>query len=388
MKNKICVVTGSRADYGLLYPLLKEIEGSNKFCLQLVVAGAHLSPQFGSTYKEIIKDGFKITARVPMLAAGDSEVAITRSVSSGLLKFADTFKSLKPKFVLLLGDRFEVLAAAIAAFLQRIPIVHLHGGELTEGLIDDAIRHNVTKMSFLHFVSMEAYRRRVIQLGESPDRVFTVGALGLDNIRTMPFSSRAELEKRLKMSFGSKSVMVTFHPVTLNDKKMVIKDFKEILEALNNFKDLTVIFTRPNADMNNRPITEMINAYVHEHPKSSYCFTSMGRTDYLSVLKIVDAVAGNSSSGIIEFPSFGKPTVDIGDRQRGRVKAKTVISCQSDSQEITRALKKALSDGFRQECRKFKNPYGDGHAAKRILKILTKYSDKTVDIKKRFYDLG
>jgi len=322
-----------------------------------------------------------------MPLSSDSELAITKSVGSGVIGFAEAFNQLKPELVLLLGDRFEAYSSAIAAFLARLPIAHLYGGELTEGLIDDAIRHSITKMSLLHFVSTEKYRQRVIQLGEAPNKVFLVGALGIDNIKRTRFIPKVQLENELKFKLGNRTAIVTFHPVTLKDRASTKRQFKELLGALVRFKDLKVIFTKPNADMNGKVISRMIDSYVKTHPSNTVAFTSMGRVAYLSALKYVDVMIGNSSSGIIEFPSFGKPTIDIGERQQGRVRAASVISCAPKEEEVVRALEKSFSRDFRKLCRNVKNPYGKGDAANRIMKILKQELNKKLEVQKAFYDL-
>ncbi len=386
MKVKICIVSGSRADYGLFYPLLKTIGKERKFAVQIAVTGAHLSSLFGSTYREIQKDGFRIDKKVIMplskCAAGD----IAKSISVGLAGFFSAFSELKPDLVILLGDRFETLSAAIAAFVSRIPIAHINGGEITEGAMDDAFRHSITKMSLLHFTSNEEYRRRVIQLGELPERVFTVGALGADNIRKLKLIPKKELEKELGFKFTGKIILTTFHPVTLENNSARIQ-FEELLKALDTFKHVKVIFTKPNADVGGSIIMRLIDDYVRKNCGRAESYASLGRMKYLSLIKYVDVVAGNSSSGIIEVPYFGKPTVNIGDRQKGRVKARSVIDCKPEREAIKRAIARALSDRFRILCRDTENPYGDGKAAERITRILKKEVSGIKNLKKRFYSI-
>ncbi|KNZ70108.1 UDP-N-acetyl-D-glucosamine 2-epimerase [Thermincola ferriacetica] len=385
-KKKVCIVTGTRAEYGLFYPLMQEILSDGTLALQICVTGMHLSPEFGLTYKEIEKNGFKIDEKVEMLLSSDSEVGVAKSIGLGIIGFADTFQRLNPDLVILLGDRFETMAAAMAAFVAKIPIAHLYGGELTEGAIDDAIRHSITKMSILHFVSTEEYRRRVIQLGEEPGRVFTVGALGIDNIRTLKLIDRNELEKEINFKLGRRSVLVTFHPVTL-EHHSAAEQFLELLKALDYFSDLKIIFTRPNADPDGRVINRLIDGYVGSHPGKAIALTSMGQLKYLSAIRHVDAVVGNSSSGIIEVPSFGKPTVNIGDRQRGRVKAESVIDCEPQAEKIIEAMEKAFSPEFATFSRKVRNPYGEGNSAARIVKILKDSLESVNGLKKKFYDI-
>ena len=385
-KKKICIVTGTRAEYGLFYPLLKRLKNDATFDLQIVATGMHLSPEFGMTYQEIEEDGFDINEKVEMLLSSDTEVGISKSIGIGMLSFADVFERLKPDLLIVLGDRFETFAAALSAFIAKIPIAHLHGGELTEGVIDDALRHCITKMSCFHFTSTEKYRKRVIQLGESPDRVFNVGAIGLDNINETELLQKEELENRLCFKFNGKTALVTFHPVTLENHSSE-KQFKELLHALEDMKELKIIFTKPNADTDGRVIIELINKYGKSKPGKAISFSSMGRLNYLSAMKYVDVVIGNSSSGIIEFPSFGKATVNIGERQTGRIKAESIIDCRPVKGDIDAAIKKALSDDFRSLCKNVKNPYGKAGTAERIVDILKSELSKTMNLKKSFFDM-
>ena len=386
-KKKVSIITGTRADYGLLYPLLKRLEKDEMFELQIIATGMHLSPEFGMTYREIEEDGFLINEKVEMLLSSDTQTAITKSVGIGIMSFADVFKRMKPDLLIVLGDRFETFAAAVSAFMAQIPIAHLHGGELTEGVIDDAFRHSITKMSYLHFTSAEEYRRRVIQLGESPERVFNAGALGLDNINKTELLSKEELESRLNFKFSGKTVLVTFHPATL-DRESSGEQFRELLNALDNIKELKVIFTKPNADADGRIIIKMIDEYVRANNEKAMSSKSLGKLNYLSAMKHADLVIGNSSSGIIEFPSFNKPTVNIGDRQRGRIKSQSIIDCRPRKDDIGAAIKKALSDDFRKVCEKTENPYGDGNSSERIVAILKKELMKPMDLKKSFFDMN
>ncbi|MFH1282265.1 MAG: UDP-N-acetylglucosamine 2-epimerase [bacterium] len=385
-QRKIAVVSGTRADYGILFPLLKKIKSKNEFLLQIVAAGMHLSPEFGLTFEQIEEDGFKIDEKVEMLLSSDTEVSIAKSTGLGMAGFGEAFERLKPDFLILLGDRFETLASAFAAFIARIPIAHIHGGEVTEGAFDDAIRHSVTKMSQLHFVSTELYRKRVIQLGEFPNRVFNVGALGIDNIKKMKLLTKSALERVLDFKFGKNTVLVTFHPVTLEDNTSE-KQFTELLKVLSSFKNLKIIFTKPNADTFGRIILKLIDNYVKKYSYKAKAFTSLGQLNYLSTVKYVDAVIGNSSSGIIEVPTFGVPTVNIGDRQKGRIRAESIIDCEPSNKTIKLAVKKALSREFKIRCGRVQNIYGDGNAAGKIYKILKKYVGKIKDTKKVFYDL-
>ena len=383
MKKKICVVTGSRAEYGLLYPLMKKIQQVKEFGLQIIATGMHLSPEFGLTYKEIEEDGFEISEKVEILLSADTPTSVNKSIGLGLIGFTDSLKRLSPDFVVLLGDRFESFSAAIAAFIMRIPIIHLYGGELTQGLIDEGIRHSITKLSYLHFVSTEVYRKRVIQLGESPERVFNVGALGLDNIKNLKLLEKDELERVLNYRLDKKTILLTFHPVTLENNTSE-KNFREILKALDQLKNYNIIFTKPNADTEGRIIAKLIDNYVLENPKRAIEFTSLGKLKYLSLMKYVDMIMGNSSSGIIEAPSFKKPTINIGDRQKGRVKAESVIDCEVNKESIIRAVKKAEQ----MDLSNIENPYGDGNASVRIIEILKKQVRKGINLKKEFYDIN
>jgi len=386
MKIKVCVITGSRAEYGLLYPLIKELKSLSLFDLKILVTGMHLSKKFGFTYKEIEADGFEIEEKIPILSSGDSAEDVAKAIGRGCAGFAKAFKKINPGMVIVLGDRFETFAAAIAAFIANIPLVHLYGGELTEGLIDDAIRHSITKMSCFHFVSTETYRKRVIQLGEDPKNVFTVGALGLDNIKTLKFFPKSELEKVLHFKLNKKTVLVTFNPLTL-EKKSSESQCRQLLAALNALKDIRVIFTRANADTEGRAIINLVEQFVKEHPDRAVSFISLGRIKYLSLMRCVDAVLGNSSSGIIETASFKKPTVNIGDRQRGRVRGANVIDCLPLKREIMSSLSQAFSDSFVQHCKQVTNLYGDGKAAKRIVRILKAKFKQKINLKKHFFDI-
>lgn len=361
--KKICVVTGSRAEYGLLKPIMEKIRDDKELQLSLVVTGMHLSPEFGLTYQEIESDGFRIDAKNEMLLSSDTPNGITKSLGLAVIGFADIFTEKEPDMLLILGDRFEIYAAAIAAMVHRIPISHMHGGELTEGAIDDAIRHSITKMSLLHFTSTEEYRRRVIQLGEEPDRVFNVGALGVENIHKMKLLSKEELEKRIGFTFNDKTLMVTFHPVTL-EEKTAEEQFENLLRVLEEHKDIKIIFTKANADTDGRIINQMIDKYIVEH-ENAIAFFSMGQLCYFSALRHCLAVIGNSSSGILEVPSFGIPTINIGNRQKGRVKAHTVIDCETSQNAIESALKKVLADGFKIE--DTANPYDKENTAMNIV---------------------
>ena len=384
MKRKICAVTGTRAEYGLLYFLLQGISRSADLELQLIVTGAHLSPEFGLTWREIEKDGFRIDKKVEMLLSADTPSSISKSMGLGLIGFADALNDLKPDMLILLGDRYELASAALAALVARVPIAHIHGGETTEGAIDEAIRHSITKMSWLHFVAAEEYGRRVIQMGEDPGRVHLVGGMGVDAIRKTKLLNKQDLQKSLGLRFGKKNLLITFHPVSL-ESGSAGRQFEELLMALDQLEDTHFIFTAPNADAEGRVISGLIDKFVSSHPKVAVQFVSLGRERYLSTLQFVDGVVGNSSSGLAEAPTFKTGTINIGDRQKGRLKAGSVIDCLPRRDSILEALNTLYSEDFRQRLAQTENPYGDGDAAEKIIKIL-----ETVRLpdepKKAFYE--
>ena len=384
--KEVCIVTGTRAEYGLLKPVIDKVHKSAELELQLVVTGMHLSTEFGLTYKEIEEDGYPITSKVEMLLGSDTPVGITKSMGVALIGFADCFDRNKPDIVVVLGDRYEMLVAASAAMIARIPIAHIHGGELTEGLIDEAIRHSITKMSHLHFTAAEEYRKRVIQLGEAPATVYNVGSLGVENAKTVHLIQRKELEDMLGIQFEFPTIMVTYHPVTL-ENATAKKQFEEILNIIDRHKEISVIFTKANADTDGRIINEMIDDYVNLNIDRCKGYTSLGQRKYLSALQYCDAVVGNSSSGIIEVPSFGIPTVNIGDRQRGRVRAESVIDCGNDRTQIEEALLKALSAEFRNKVANVRNPYEGKKTSEEIVKIIRKAVYDDIDLRKKFYDV-
>ncbi len=385
MKRKICIVTGSRAEYGLLYQLLKGIQKADALELQLVVTGAHLSPDFGNTYREIENDGFEIARKVEMLLSSDTPSAITKATGMGMMGFADAFEDLQPNILIVLGDRFEIMSAALAATFARIPIAHIHGGETTTGAFDEAIRHSITKMSYLHFVAADEYVKRVIQLGEDPNRVFLVGGMGIDNIVNTNLMNKQNLEEELGFSFGNNNLLVTYHPVTLENKTSEVQ-FGELLAALETLDNTHIIFTSPNADTDSLIISEMINDFVSKHSDSSTFFTSMGRTNYLSSLQFVDAVVGNSSSGLTEAPSFRIGTINIGDRQNGRLKADSVIECEPQNKSILSGINKLYSEDFQNNLKNVTSPYGKGSASEKILETLMTFEIPR-ELKKAFNDL-
>jgi len=381
--KKVCVVTGTRAEYGLLRFVMSGIKKSSKLELQIIVTGMHLSPEFGLTFSEVEKDGFCIDKKVEMLVSSDTPIGITNSMGLGLVGCANALENLKPDLLLVLGDRFEIFSAVSAAMIARIPVVHLHGGETTEGAIDESIRHSITKMSHIHFVATEQYRNRVIQLGEQPDNVFTVGGLGIDNIIKIDLLSKENLEKSLGFKFGKKNLLVTFHPVTL-EKDTSKEQMEELLSALDKLKETNIIFTMPNADTDSRILFKLIKGFVKTHSNCRY-YISLGQLKYLSCIKYVDAVIGNSSSGLIEVPSFKKGTINIGDRQNGRIKADSIIDCAPMKNQILNAIKKIYSNKFQEVISNVKNPYGTGGASNSIVKILEKISLDNI-LKKEFYN--
>ncbi|MDP6769533.1 MAG: UDP-N-acetylglucosamine 2-epimerase [Anaerolineales bacterium] len=382
--RRICVVTGSRAEYGILQGLIKEIQESQVLELQLVVAGMHLSPEFGLTYREIEQDGFRISRTVDMQLTSDTSVGIARSLGLGTIGFGEAFHALKPDLLVLLGDRFELLAAASAALVALIPIAHIHGGELTEGAYDDAIRHSITKMAHLHFTASEAYSSRVKQLGEQPTKVFCVGALGIDNIVRLPLLRKDEVEKYIGLSLKGKSLLVTWHPETLRPER-TCEDFQNLLDVLRKYESINIIFTKSNADNEGRRINQMIDEFVSLFPDNVVAYTSLGQLRYLSTLKYVSGVVGNSSSGIIEAPSLQKGTVNIGNRQLGRLRAKSVIDSQPDVTSIQNAIERLFSREFQSALPTVSNPYGEGDVASKIVSVLETCSLDGI-LRKRFFD--
>lgn len=387
--KKICIVTGTRAEYGLLKPIIDKVYKSDELELQLAATGMHLSTEFGLTYKEIEEDGYPITAKIEMLLSSDTAVGVTKSMGVALIGFADYFETHKPDVVIILGDRYEMLMAATAALTAGIPIAHIHGGELTEGAMDDAIRHSITKMSHLHFTATEEYRNRVIQLGEQPQTVYNVGALGVENIKEISLLSKEELESTLDFQLISPTIMITYHPVTLENMSSEESEeqFANILKVIDNHKELKVIFTKANSDLHGRIINQMIDDFVDKNDGRCIAYTSLGQLRYLSALQFCAAVVGNSSSGIIEAPSFGIPTVNIGDRQKGRICAESVINCGNSIQEIESALSQALAPAFRNKIKNAGNPYESGNTSDRIVEIINAELKKGIDMKKKFYDI-
>ena len=382
--KKICVVTGTRAEYGLLYWLLKEIEADKELQLQVIVTGMHLSPEFGLTYKEIEKE-FKINKKIEMLLSSDTSVGISKSMGLAQISFAESYDELKPDIVIVLGDRYEIFSATSAAMIARIPIAHLHGGETTEGAFDESIRHSITKMSHLHFTATNEYKNRVIQLGENPSRVFNVGGMGIENIKRLKLLSKDEFEKSIEFKLNIKNILVTFHPVTL-ENSTAKEQFQQLVDAIDELEDTNIIFTKANSDTDGRVINQMIDEYVTKNSHKSIVFTSLGQLRYLSALQYVDAVVGNSSSGLAEAPSFRIGTINIGDRQKGRIKASSVIDCEPNKDSILKSFEKLYSKEFQETLKTTINPYGNGCASKKIVEILKNVDLKNI-LKKSFYDL-
>ncbi|MCX6038331.1 MAG: UDP-N-acetylglucosamine 2-epimerase [Chloroflexi bacterium] len=384
MNRKICVFTSSRAEYGLLLGVLREIKAIETLKLQILASGTHLSPEFGMTIQEIRADGFDPDEAVETLLSSDTPSAICKSMGLAMIGYGEAIERLRPDIVVLLGDRFETFCMAAAAQVCRVPVAHIHGGETTHGAIDEAFRHSITKMSHLHFASCEAYRQRIIQLGESPDRVFNVGALGVENIRRTPLMDRGELAESIGFSLEKPYFIVTFHPVTLEQSTAGFQ-FHALLEALDAFPELNVIFTKTNADTDGRVINRLIDDYAERLPKRCLAVASLGMRRYLSAMKFASAVIGNSSSGILEAPSFKVPTVNIGDRQKGRIQAASILNCAPDAQAIRQTIGQALSSSFLESLSGISNPYDRPGTCSAIVGQLAKMD--TSSTKKAFYDV-
>lgn len=385
--KKIVIATATRAEYGLLAPIIKKFQNESDIDVRVVVTGAHLSPEFGMTVKEIESDGVIIDKKIEILMSSDTSVGISKSMGLALISFAEYFDESKPDALMVLGDRYETLAIACAAMNARIPIIHLYGGEATEGAIDEAIRNAITKMSFLHFTSTEEYKHRVIQMGEAPGRVFCVGAIGVENIKNMILLSKSDLENKLGFVLGDNYAVLTFHPVTL-ENNTAEQQIKEVLEAISNIPDITFLCTKANADANGRIINESIERYTYEYT-NIYLVDSLGTQGYLSAVKYAKFVIGNSSSGIIEVPSFKKPTINIGDRQLGRIQARSIINCRPVKKEILSAIDKAMSYNFNNRLKDLRSPYGDGNTSEQIIEITKKYLlNEKFELKKKFYNIN
>jgi len=384
-KRRVCVLTGTRAEYGLLFWLMKEIYASKDLELQIVVTGMHLSSEFGRTYQQIEEDGFMINKKVEMLLSSDTEVGITKSMGVGMIGFADAFSELNPDLLVVLGDRFEVFVAVSSAMISKIPVAHIHGGELTEGLIDESIRHSITKMSHLHFTATEEYSRRVIQLGEQPNRVFNFGGPGIDNINRLPLLMRDKFEESIDFQLGIKNLLITFHSVTL-ENSTAEEQFNNLLQVLDEQQDTHLIFTKSNADTHGRIINKMIDNYVSMNSNKATAFTSLGQLRYISAIPLMDGVVGNSSSGIHEVPSFKVPTINIGDRQRGRIQANSVIDCNPSVKSIRSAFATMYSETFQKKLIGVVNPYGEGGSSEKICNTISTFPLDGI-LKKSFYNL-
>jgi UDP-N-acetylglucosamine 2-epimerase (non-hydrolysing)/GDP/UDP-N,N'-diacetylbacillosamine 2-epimerase (hydrolysing) len=367
--KKICVITGTRAEYGLLSRVMRLIQEDIDLQLQLIATNMHLSVKFGETYKEIEADGFVIDKKIPILSLSDTANATVKSVGTGMIGFADAYEELQPDMIMVLGDRYEILAAVSAALFYKIPVIHIHGGEITEGAYDDSIRHAVTKMSHLHFTSTEEYRRRVIQMGENPETVYNVGALGCDNIKHVHLMDKEALEKSLNFALDRKTILITFHPETM-EINTAETHFQNLLSAIDSFKDLRIIFTMPNSDTDGLIIMKMIKEYVAENSAKAIWFTSLGMKRYLSLLQYIGAVVGNSSSGIIEVPSFHIPTLNIGNRQKGRIASTSVVDCLPKKSNIEEKLAIILKPDYLNSLKDVTNPYYKPNTAQEIMRII------------------
>ncbi len=385
--RKICVVTATRAEYGLLKCLLDDINDATDLELQLIVTGTHLAPEFGYTVEQIIADEMVITKKIEILLSSDSPVGVSKSMGLAQISFAEAFDELAPDIVLVLGDRYELIPIVSAANIARIPVAHLNGGEITEGAIDDVIRHAVTKLSQLHFTAIEEYAQRVIQMGEQPSRVFNVGEVGLDNFKRMQFFTQSEFEASIDCKLKRKNILITYHPETTEDSATSVANFNLLLTELDRLDDTLLIFTKANADVGGRAINALIDSYVADHGDKAIAFTSLGQRRYLSALHYIDAVVGNSSSGIVEAPTFKVASINMGDRQKGRIRAPSVIDVESDAGQIKQALKTIYLTEYQQELAQVVNPYGQGESSEQVVKVL-----QTIDLKqlvtKSFYDVS
>lgn len=382
-KIKIIVVTGTRAEYGLLKRLINLIDHDEKFILNIIVTGSHLSEKHGNTYKEIEQDGYINNYKINIGIDNDLPEDISKSTASAINGFSEAYKNINPDLVIILGDRYELLGAAISAMFYKIPIAHIHGGELTYGAIDDLIRHSLTKMSHIHFVATEEYKKRVIQLGENPKYVYNVGGLGVDAIQNIQLLNKNQIEFELGIPISEKLFIITYHPVTIENNEEY--EVAQLLKAISDFSEYQIIFTMPNADQNNKVITKLIKEYI-KNRKNSYLFSSLGQLKYLSCVALSNVVIGNSSSGILEVPSFKIPTVNIGSRQSGRVKSASIIDCKAEYTSIFNSIKKALSSDFKKDIKKMKNLYEKKDTSNSIYKILKNVALKEI-IQKKFQDL-
>lgn len=382
-KRKICVVTGTRAEYGLLQPVLRRIRANANLQLQLVVTGMHLSPEFGLTYKQIEND-FIIDKKTEILLSSDTAMGVNKAMGLAQISFTEIYDDLQPNILLVLGDRFEIFSAVSAAMMMNIPIAHISGGEITGGAIDDSIRHAITKMSHLHFVATEIYRQRVIQMGEHPDRVFNFGEAGLDNILDLKLLTKGEFEDSIKGQLKKRNLLITYHPETRESNNL--ERFQTVLSALDSLEDTLLIFTKANADEGGREINTLIDDFVVKNKNKSMVFSSLGQLRYLSALQYVDAVVGNTSSGIVEAPSFKIATVNIGDRQKGRIQAESVLNCKADKKDVLKAIETIYTSRFQTKLQEVENPYGKGNASERTVEVLKNFPLENI-ISKEFVDI-
>lgn len=386
MKKVISILTATRAEYGLLKPVIEKLNQIDEFDVKVVVTGAHLSPEFGLTYKEIENDNIKIDEKIEILLSSDTPSAISKSMGLAMISFADYFARVKSDLLIVLGDRYETLAVCLSAMNQNIPIAHLYGGETTEGAVDEAIRHSITKLSHLHFTSTDEYRKRVIQLGENPKTVFNVGSLGVENALQQNLLSKEELASWLKLDLNKPYIIGTYHPVTL-ENSTAHEQTKALLDCCISKKDINFIFTKSNADSSGRIINKLLDEYSQKY-ENIFVFTSLGMLRYLSSLKYAKAVIGNSSSGIVEAPSFHIPTINIGDRQKGRIQSKSTINCEPTQNAIEFALIRALSDDMQNLAKNSTNPYQKANTSDNIVKTIKEFIlEGKLTIKKKFYDM-
>lgn len=387
MRKKICVITGTRAEYGLLKSIIKKIKLEKDLNLQIIVTGMHLSSEFGLTYKEIEKDGFIINEKIEILLSSDTEIGVSKSIGLAMISFSEAYSRLKPDLIILLGDRYEILAATIVAYISRIPVAHISGGDVTEGAYDDAFRHSITKMSYLHFPGSENSKKRIIQLGESPERIFDFGDPGIENIKNIETYNRKELSEILKFDLERKYILVVMHSTTLENFSLG-QQMKNLFCALKNFEDYNIIFIKGNSDNNGRKINQMIDEYEKENKNRVKSFISISIKEYLSLLKNSEVLLGNSSSGIVEAPVLRKINLNIGDRQKGRERANTTIDCDGTKEEILKNLSDILNGKYNNRLKKVESPYGDGNTSSNIIKVIKKFLfEEKIDLKKKFYDI-
>ncbi|AOY75657.1 UDP-N-acetylglucosamine 2-epimerase [Clostridium formicaceticum] len=387
-KKRFAVITGTRAEYGLLYPLIQEINKDTEIDMDLIVTGSHLAESYGKTISFIESDGIKIDHTVDMEIQGDKETEICSSIAIGLEKFSDTLERYSFDGLIILGDRYELLAVCTAAIIHRVPIIHINGGEVTEGAIDDAIRHAITKMASIHFPSLNIYKKRIIQMGENPKRVHLVGSLAMDNMKNINLMTQEEISEYTKINFAKKVALMTYHPVTLNSLEESTKEVQEIMEALLE-TDLITLITMPNADAGSQKIYNKMLDYIEKNSNKFYLRNNLGQRGYLSVMKHAKLMIGNSSSGIGESPYFKIGVVNVGERQKGRFRTPNIVDCQGHKQDILNNIKWVLSEEFQQKVKNMQNPYGEGDTAKKIVQVLrqTDFRNKEALLKKGFYDL-